>query len=199
MKDSERGVNLAQEPVLFNSSLLENIRYGNPEASVESVHASSKRANAHEFILALPQGYDNKPGEKGVRISGGQKQRVAIARALNKEPRLLLLDEATSALDSTNEAIVQESLDALMDGRTTVVIAVCRHTLASPSNIHSLTHAFCSQHRLSTVVRATRIIVMAGGVALESGTHAELSANPCSAYAQFMRHQLVPSVQSLSE
>ena len=110
-----------------------------------------------------------------MRISGGQKQRVAIARAISKEPRLLLLDEATSALDSTNEAVVQASLEALMEGRATVVIA----------------------HRLSTVVRATRILVLSGGVAVESGTHAELSADAGSAYSRFMRHQLVPRIHVL--
>ncbi|KAL1530114.1 hypothetical protein AB1Y20_001035 [Prymnesium parvum] len=162
-----------QEPVLFDCSLLENIKYGNPEASDKCAQTAAERANAHEFIRSLPNGYASMPGEKGTRISGGQKQRVAIARALNKEPRLLLLDEATSALDSTNEAIVQSSLDALMQGRTTVVIA----------------------HRLSTVVRATKILVLGDGVVLESGTHSELAADPTSAYARFMQHQLVAPAQ----
>ena len=126
-------------------------------------------ANAHEFISELPDGYRTAPGERGARISGGQKQRVAIARAVLKRPAVLLLDEATSALDSANEAAVQEALDALMVGRTTVVIA----------------------HRLSTVVRASQIIVMSKGHAVERGTHAELAARPGSHYATFMRHQLV--------
>ena len=116
-----------------------------------------------------PHRYDARPGEKGVRISGGQKQRVAIARAVLKDPKLLLLDEATSALDSGNEAVVQAALDNLMQGKTTVVIA----------------------HRLSTVVRATQIIVLDKGVAVERGTHQQLCAKPDSKYAYFMRHQLV--------
>ena len=163
-----------QEPILFDCSLMENIKYGRPGASDEAAIAAAERANADAFIRSLPEGYATRPGEKGVRISGGQKQRVAIARAISKEPRLLLLDEATSALDSTNEAVVQASLEALMEGRATVVIA----------------------HRLSTVVRATRILVLSGGVAVESGTHAELSADAGSAYSRFMRHQLVPPPQA---
>jgi ABC-type multidrug transport system fused ATPase/permease subunit len=141
-----------QEPVLFDRSIAENIAYGRPETSRGEVVQAARRVNAHAFIEELPEGYDSRPGEKGVRVSGGQKQRVAIARALAKEPKLLLLDEATSALDSTNEAAVQAALEALMAGRSTVVIA----------------------HRLSTVVRATQIIVLDKGVAVESGTHDEL-------------------------
>ena len=127
-------------------------------------------ANAHGFITEnLADKYDTQVGLGGGQLSGGQKQRVAIARALVRRPAVLLLDEATSALDSANEAAVQEALDALMVGRTTVVIA----------------------HRLSTVVRASQIIVMSKGHAVERGTHAELAARPGSHYATFMRHQLV--------
>ena len=114
-------------------------------------------------------GYQTKPGEKGVRISGGQKQRIAIARAILKNPSVLLLDEATSALDTANEAVVQAALDTLMQGKTTVVIA----------------------HRLSTVVRASQIIVLDKGHAVERGTHDELSGDPDSLYSSFMRHQLL--------
>lgn len=133
------------------------------------MRAACDLANAHDFIRELPQGYRTAPGERGVRISGGQKQRVAIARAVLKQPSVLLLDEATSALDSANEAAVQQALDRLMVGRTTVVIA----------------------HRLSTVVRASQIIVLHKGEAVERGTHAELAARPGSQYSQFMKHQLV--------
>ena len=158
-----------QEPTLFDRSMAENVRYGRPQASGPQVRAACELANAHEFIAEMPHGYRSRPGERGSRISGGQKQRVAIARAVLKQPSLLLLDEATSALDSANEALVQAALDNLMLGRTTLVIA----------------------HRLSTVVRASQIIVLRKGEAVERGTHAELAARPGSHYAAFMRHQLV--------
>ena len=160
-----------QEPTLFDRSLSDNIRYGAPDATDDEVVKAATLANASEFIDALPEGYQTRPGERGVRISGGQKQRIAIARAVLKRPKLLLLDEATSALDSANEAQVQLAMDKLMERSTTVVIA----------------------HRLSTVVRATTIIVMKDGVAVERGTHNILANNPTSHYAEFMRHQLVPS------
>ena len=131
-------------------------------------------ANAHQFIMEnLGEGYATDVGLKGGKLSGGQKQRVAIARAVLKKPALLLLDEATSALDSANEAAVQAALDRLMLGRTTVVIA----------------------HRLSTVVRASHIIVMRKGEAVEQGTHAELAAKAGGHYATFMRHQLLTAPQ----
>jgi ATP-binding cassette subfamily B protein len=158
-----------QEPTLFDRSLVDNIKYGRPHASFEEVQRAARLANAESFILALPEGYETKPGEKGVRISGGQKQRIAIARAICKNPALLLLDEATSALDTANEAVVQAALDTLMEGKTTVVIA----------------------HRLSTVVRANQIIVLDKGRAVERGTHDELAAIPDSRYSSFMRHQLL--------
>ena len=162
-----------QEPTLFDRSIAANVRYGKPHASFREVKTACELANAHEFISELPDGYKTAPGERGARISGGQKQRIAIARACLKKPSLLLLDEATSALDSANEAAVQAALDHLMLGRTTVVIA----------------------HRLSTVVRASQILVMHKGEVLEHGTHAELSARAGSHYATFMRHQLVSASQ----
>ena len=158
-----------QEPTLFDISLADNIRYGCPDADDEQVERAAGLANAADFIAALPDGLRTRPGERGVRISGGQKQRLAIARAILKQPAILLLDEATSALDSANEAQVQQALDRLMAERTTVVIA----------------------HRLSTVVRASTIVVLSNGVAVERGTHAQLAADPSSHYAFFMRHQLV--------
>jgi len=163
-----------QEPTLFDRTLTDNIKYGRPAASFEDVQRAARLANAESFILALPEGYQTKPGEKGVRISGGQKQRIAIARAILKNPALLLLDEATSALDTANEAIVQAALDSLMEGKTTVVIA----------------------HRLSTVVRANQIIVLDKGKAVERGTHDELSKLPESRYSSFMKHQLLASTSA---
>jgi ATP-binding cassette subfamily B protein len=145
-----------QDAVVFSTSALDNIRYGCPQASANEVHAAAKLAFAHEFIMALPNGYDTFLGERGVRLSGGQRQRLCIARALLRQPGLLLLDEATSALDAESERLVQAALDAAMDSehgqRTTLVIA----------------------HRLATVQRADRIVVLEDGHIIETGTHAEL-------------------------
>ena len=141
-----------QDAVIFSSSALENIRYGKPQASDDEVKAAAGAAFAHEFIMALPEGYDTFLGERGVRLSGGQRQRIAIARAMLKNPPLLLLDEATSALDAESERMVQAALESAMKGRTTLVIA----------------------HRLATVQQANRILVLDHGRLVEQGTHAEL-------------------------
>nr|WP_274522541.1 ABC transporter transmembrane domain-containing protein [Halorhodospira halochloris] len=146
---------VAQEPVLFTGSAAENIRYGKPEASDAEVEQAARDANALDFLRELPQGLDTELGPSGVQLSGGQRQRIAIARALLRNPALLLLDEATSALDPENEQIVQQALQRLMAGRTTVVIA----------------------HRLATVKAAERIIVFNHGRIEAQGTHAELQAN----------------------
>jgi len=143
-----------QDTVIFSADAMENIRYGRAGASDEEVIAAARMAAAHEFIERLPQGYKSFLGERGVRLSGGQRQRIAIARALLKNPPLLLLDEATSALDAESERLVQSALEAAMVGRTTVIIA----------------------HRLATVQRADRIIVMEDGKIVETGTHASLVA-----------------------
>lgn len=143
-----------QENILFSGSIRENIAYGSPEASEDDIRRAAMAANAHEFIMAMEQGYDTIIGERGVRLSGGQKQRIAIARALLKNPRILILDEATSALDAESEALVTEALERLMEGRTTFIIA----------------------HRLATVVRADRILVIDQGRIVESGSHQELLA-----------------------
>ncbi|TNE86882.1 MAG: ATP-binding cassette domain-containing protein [Deltaproteobacteria bacterium] len=143
---------VAQEPILFATSIAENIRYGRPSASLEDVEAAARAANAHDFVSAFPEGYQTLVGERGVRLSGGQKQRIAIARALLKDPGILVLDEATSALDAESEHLVQEALDRLMEGRTTLVIA----------------------HRLSTVRDADRVVVLDGGRVAEIGSHDEL-------------------------
>ncbi len=143
-----------QDAVIFSSSALENIRYGKPGASDAEVKAAAQAAFAHEFISALPEGYDTFLGERGVRLSGGQRQRIAIARAMLKNPPLLLLDEATSALDAESERMVQAALESAMRDRTTLVIA----------------------HRLATVQKADHIVVLDHGRLVEQGTHAELVA-----------------------
>lgn len=148
----ERIAIVPQEPVIFSSSALENIRYGKPQASDAEVHAAARAAFADEFIERLPEGYDTFLGERGVRLSGGQRQRIAIARALLKNPPLMLLDEATSALDAQSERMVQAALDSAMQGRTTLVIA----------------------HRLATVQRADRIVVLDKARLVEQGTHEQL-------------------------
>ncbi|URI11886.1 ABC transporter transmembrane domain-containing protein [Aquincola tertiaricarbonis] len=141
-----------QDSVIFSTSALENIRYGRPDATDEEVQAAASAAYAHEFITALPEGYATYLGERGVRLSGGQRQRISIARAILKNPPLLLLDEATSALDAESERVVQAALERAMADRTTLVIA----------------------HRLATVQRADRIVVMEAGRIVDMGTHAEL-------------------------
>ena len=141
-----------QETILFGGTILDNIRYGDEKATQEEVVAASRAAHAHDFIMSFPDQYQTIVGEKGINVSGGQRQRIAIARAIVKNPRILLLDEATSALDSESERLVQEALEQLMKGRTTFVIA----------------------HRLTTIQRADRILVLSKGRLVETGTHAEL-------------------------
>ena len=144
---------VAQDPVIFSTSALENIRYGRPEATEVEIREAARAAHADEFLDRLPQGYDTFLGERGVRLSGGQRQRIAIARAILRNPALLLLDEATSALDAESERVVQIALDEIMQDRTTIVIA----------------------HRLATVLKCDRILVLDHGKVDAIGTHAELS------------------------
>jgi len=145
---------VTQETVLFNDTVRNNIAYGQPDVSLERVESAARMALAHDFIMRMPEGYDTRIGEKGVRLSGGERQRLAIARAILKNAPILILDEATSALDTESEAFVQAALGNLMEGRTSFVIA----------------------HRLSTVRRATRILVLEAGRITESGSHDELLA-----------------------
>ena len=155
-----------QDTVLFNDTIRYNIRYGRPEASDAEVEAAARSAHIHDFILSLPDGYDSEVGERGLKLSGGEKQRVAIARALLKNPAILIFDEATSALDSASEQAIQDELDRIAVGRTTLVIA----------------------HRLSTVMDADEILVLDKGVVLERGSHAALLARD-GHYARMWRLQ----------
>ena len=155
-----------QEPALFHRSIRENIAYGKPDATDEEVMEVAKKAQAHDFIASLPEGYDTLVGERGVKLSGGQRQRVAIARAMLKNAPILILDEATSALDSESEVAIQKALHELMEGKTVVAIA----------------------HRLSTLREMDRILVLENGQIVEDGTHTELTKNK-GTYAKLWEHQ----------
>ncbi|WP_102315669.1 ABC transporter ATP-binding protein/permease [Vibrio cyclitrophicus] len=155
-----------QQPALFSNDVFHNIRYGNPEATDEQVIEAAKKAHAHEFIQNLPEGYHSFLGERGVRLSGGQRQRIAIARAILKDPNILLLDEATSALDSESEHHVQQALEELMRGRTTIIIA----------------------HRLSTIKHADQIAVLDKGQLVDIGDHQSL-INSCELYQRLVELQ----------
>lgn len=165
-----------QEPFLFNDTIYKNVAYGLVGTEWESEPEDAKRirvreaceeANASKFVDELPQGYDTQVGEAGVKLSGGQKQRIAIARSIISKPPILILDEATSAIDPRNERIVQDALDRISKGRTTITIA----------------------HRLSTVKKADRIVVLGGGHVLETGTHEELLSRPDGAYTNLVKGQ----------
>jgi ATP-binding cassette, subfamily B, bacterial len=155
-----------QEPILFHRSLMENIRYGRPDATDEEVHKAARLAHAADFIELLPERYETLVGERGIKLSGGEKQRVAIARAMLSRAPILLLDEATSALDSKSEKLITSALDELMKKRTTIVIA----------------------HRLSTIRRMDRILVMKAGAIVEDGTHTKLLKQN-GEYAELWSHQ----------
>jgi ATP-binding cassette subfamily B protein len=157
-----------QEVLLFGGSIRENIAYGRPGASDDEITAAARKANAHDFIKKLPEGYETIVGDRGTQLSGGQRQRIAIARAILADPAILVLDEATSSLDAESERLVQEALDKLMENRTSIIIA----------------------HRLSTVRRCDQILVMSGGSILERGTHDELVARPGGLYSSLAKLQL---------
>jgi len=156
-----------QEVLLFGGTIRENIAYGRPEATEAEIIAAARKANAYDFIMSFPEGFDTLVGERGIKLSGGQRQRVAIARAILKDPAILILDEATSALDSESEQLVQQAMDELMQGRTTIVIA----------------------HRLATIRKVDKILVIDGGEIVEEGSHELLSLNPEGIYANLLKLQ----------
>ena len=151
---------MPQDVLLFGGTIRENIGYGKLDADAEEIIKAARRANAHNFIMEFPEGYDTLVGERGVKLSGGQRQRIAIARALLKDPAILILDEATSALDSESERLVQTALEELMKNRTSIIIA----------------------HRLSTVINADRIIVVEDGIVSDMGNHVELMSKGSGLY-----------------
>ena len=156
LESVRRNIGIVQQDVfLFSGTLKENILYGKPGATDEEVISAAMRANIHDYIMTLPNGYDTEIGERGVKLSGGQKQRISIARVFLKDPAILILDEATSALDNTTEVYIQKALDELCKGRTTLVVA----------------------HRLSTIRNADEIAVVMDGRVTERGTHQELMEN----------------------
>ena len=153
LESLRQNIGIVQQDIyLFNDTMRENIRYGKPDATEEEIIEAAKRANIHDYIMTLPAGYDTNIGERGVRLSGGQKQRLSIARVFLKNPPILILDEATSALDNTTEILIQNALDELCVGRTTLVVA----------------------HRLSTIKNADEIAVVDDGRIIEQGSHEEL-------------------------
>jgi ABC-type multidrug transport system fused ATPase/permease subunit len=158
-----------QEVLLFGGSIRENIAYAKPEATEEEIILAAKKANAWQFISKFPEGLETLVGERGVKLSGGQRQRVAIARAILKDPAILILDEATSSLDAESESLVQEALDELMKGRTTLIIA----------------------HRLATIRKVDRIYVLSEGKIVEQGSHSELLNDPNGFYANLVRLQFM--------
>jgi len=156
-----------QEPFLFHGTVASNVAYGNPGAMLEEIITASKAANAHDFIVGFPDGYDTLVGERGQTLSGGERQRISIARAILNNPTILILDEATSSVDTETEKLIQEALDRLVANRTTIAIA----------------------HRLSTLRKANRLVILDKGEMVEQGSHEELTAKEGGLYAKLIRMQ----------
>ncbi len=172
MESLRENIGIVQQDVfLFSGSFADNIAYGRNDASFEEIVEAAKKANIYDYIMSLPAGFDTQIGERGVRLSGGQKQRLSIARVFLKNPSILILDEATSALDNTTEALIQEALNTLKKGRTTIVVA----------------------HRLSTIKNADQILVVANGKIRESGTHNELIKDEKGIYKKLYESQFLES------
>jgi len=156
-----------QEPFLFFGTVAANVAYGKPDATLEEIIAAAKAANAHDFIVGFPDGYDTMVGERGQTLSGGERQRISIARAILNNPAILILDEATSSVDTQTEKLIQEALDRLIANRTTIAIA----------------------HRLSTLRKADRLIILDKGQIVEQGSHEALANKPDGVYAKLLRMQ----------
>ena len=156
-----------QDPYLFHGTIVENVRYGMPDATLDDVVRATAAANAHDFVCDLPHGYDTIIGERGHTLSGGERQRISIARAILKDPRILILDEATSSVDTETERRIQQAMDRLVAGRTVFAIA----------------------HRLSTLHKADRLFVIDNGKLAECGTHTELMEKPDGIYRRLYRLQ----------
>ncbi|MBQ1811622.1 MAG: ATP-binding cassette domain-containing protein, partial [Erysipelotrichaceae bacterium] len=172
MESLRENIGIVQQDVfLFSGSFADNIAYGRNDASFEEIVEAAKKANIYDYIMSLPDTFDTQIGERGVRLSGGQKQRLSIARVFLKNPSILILDEATSALDNTTEALIQEALNTLKKGRTTIVVA----------------------HRLSTIKNADQILVVANGKIREFGTHNELIKDEKGIYKKLYESQFLES------
>jgi ATP-binding cassette subfamily B protein len=156
-----------QEPFLFHGTVAENIAYGNPDADLDTIIASAKTANAHDFVVGFPDGYDTLVGERGQSLSGGERQRISIARAILHNPKILILDEATSSVDTEAEKLIQDAVARLVANRTTIAIA----------------------HRLSTLRQANRLVILDKGDLIEQGTHEELAAKEDGLYAKLLKMQ----------